>query len=142
MSNSLEVNTRSINDKVMLECKSSQNPDSPIIFDFLPPIGDGKGFVGIETLCMSFSGCVSTAVLALLKRTGKSFANYKMKAVAIKRAQPLSLEKIIAEVSIDSDEIADEEMQKIMGISADISPVWIAIKNNVEVEFTYTINRS
>ena len=121
---------------------SALRPESPITFDYTPPLGDGNGFLGLETLVMSFAGCVSTAVAALLRRTGKSFGDYVMTAVGYRRENPLSLEKIVFDVSVNSDELTDEEMKSILAYAEEISPVWLAVKGNVAVELAYRIVRS
>jgi len=139
MSEKVEVSVSLINDKVQFRGVSKTNPESPIIIDYLPPLGDGQGFLGLELLVMSFAGCVSTGVVALLRRTGKNISGFKMNVIGIKRANPLSLEKICLEVILESDNTEDLEMQTVIKQAEIISPVWIAIKNNVEVVAEYKI---
>ena len=57
----------------------------------------------------------------------------------IKRESPLSLEKIFFEIIINSTDISEQELQNVVKKAEEISPVWIAIKNNVEVAWQYKI---
>lgn len=135
----LYVDAKLVNQKVQFNAVSRTNPDRPVTFDYVPPMGDGQGFAGLELLLISFCGCVSTAVVALLRRAGKSVISYNCSAVGIRQENPLSLKKIIFEVHILSENIEDTDMEKVLSMAAVISPVWLAIKNNVEVETRYII---
>ena len=52
-----EVTVHLANEKVQFIGVSASNPDRFITFDYKPPIGDGKGFNGLELLLMSLGGC-------------------------------------------------------------------------------------
>ena len=135
----IEVGLTLVDEKVRFEVSSAANPNYPITFDYPPPLGSGEGLLGLEGLTMSFAGCVSTAIVALLRRTGKTISDYKMKVYGIKKETPLMLEKIRFEITVESSDLTDEEVQNAMTAAGQISPVWIAIKNNVEVEGSYKI---
>ena len=138
---SLNVDFKLVNQKVQFSAVSRTNPDRPVTLDYVPPLGDGQGYAGLELLLASFCGCVSTAVVAMLRRTGKNVLAYEGTATGIRQENPLSLKKIIFAVRVKSDNIQDEDMTKILGIAENISPVWLAIKNNVEVVTEYSIER-
>jgi len=129
----LEVNVELVNEKVKFIGTSTSRPDDPIAFDYVAPIGDGEGFLGLEMLVLSFSGCVSTAIVVILRKMGKCFSGYHMNVKGYRKENPLSLEKIAAEVVISSADITDEDIRNAIKRAEDISPVWIAMKNNVEV---------
>jgi len=137
----LEVNVESINEKVKFMGTSALRPDNPIAFDYAAPIGDGEGFLGLELLVMSFSGCVSTGIVFVLRRMGKSISTYNMSVKGYRKENPLSLEKIVAEININSSDITEEDIQNAIKRAEEISPVWMAIKNNVEVTITYRIKK-
>lgn len=138
MSNSdLFVDVRLVNDKVKFLGESSLQPGREIAIDYVPPVGDGEGYLGLELLLMSFAGCVSTALVALLRRMGLDPAGYRMNAVAVRRENPVMLEKIVARFTAGSGSIAPEAAQKAIDMAAKISPVWLAIQNNVEVLLEY-----
>ena len=71
-SNQFEVTVNLTNQKVQFVGVSMSNPDRPIAFDYLPPLGDGQGYRGLELLLMSFTGCVSTAIVYLLRKMGRT----------------------------------------------------------------------
>jgi len=118
---------------------SRKRPDSPVTMDFIPPIGDGEGFAGLELLLISFCGCVSTAIVGLLRKTRKNIISYEGTAEGIISENPMSLTKIIFEARVKSDNINAEDMEKILNVASNISPVWLAVKNNVEVTAKYNI---
>ncbi len=138
MSNLL-VEIKRTNQKVHFEGVSADNQDITIPFDFTPPIGDGNGFAGLELLLMSFAGCVSTAVVILLGRTGKHILSYSAKAEGIRREHPLSLSMIKFHICVESEDLTGEEIEESIKIAEAISPVWLAVKNNVTVETSYEI---
>ncbi len=135
----VEINLELVNRKVKFACVSNGNPEIPIMIDYLPPLGDGEGFLGLELLAMSFAGCVSTGIVALLRKTGKELKSYSMKLTGVKKEKPLSLERIIFEITIEAGDLTEEEVENALKQAENISPVWIAIKNNVEVSWKYKI---
>lgn len=135
----VEITMELTNQKLKFDGVSKSNPDMPVTIDFVPPAGDGEGYLGLDLLVMSFAGCVSTGIVALLRRIGKSISGYKMNVTGIKREKPLSLEKICFEVVVESGNLSEEELKNVINKAEEISPVWIAIKNNVEVEWQYKI---
>ncbi|MBP1762036.1 MAG: putative redox protein, regulator of disulfide bond formation [Firmicutes bacterium] len=128
-----------VNQKIKFSGISKTNPDTPVAIDYVPPLGDGEGFLGLELLVMSFAGCVSTAIVGLLRRMNKNLSAYKMDVTGIKNEQPLSLQKIHFAVTIESNNINEDEIQNVLKMAEQISPVWIAIRNNVEVNWEYKI---
>lgn len=139
MSNELYVDLRLENEKVKFRAASNLQPEREIIFDYAPPIGDGEGFAGLEVLLFSFAGCVSTVITVLLRRMGNTVTHFEMRADAIRRMSPLSLEKINAVITLNSDGMKEEDVKKAIEQAESISPVWLAIKNNVEVTIDYKL---
>ena len=135
----LYVDLTLVNQKVQFKSVSRTNPHRPVEMDYTPPIGDGQGFAGLELLLMSFCGCVSTAVVALLRREGKNIISYECSAAGIRQESPLMLKKIIFEVRVRSENTEASDMDKVLRVAESISPVWLAIKSSVEVETRYTI---
>ncbi len=135
----LEIDLNLINEKVKFEAVSLTNSERSITFDYVPPLGDSDGFLGLEVLVMSFAGCVSTAIVGLLRRSGININSYKMKLEGIRTEQPITLEKINFELIIDSNDITVEKIEEIIKLAEKISPVWIALRNNVEVNYQYKI---
>ena len=138
----VEIRLELIDQKVKLLGTSTTNPDRPIQFDYTPPLGTGDGYAGIELLTMSFAGCVSTAVVGLLKRRGKNVRSYEMRIKGIKHEEPLSLEAIEFTCVVSADDTTAEEMEQVLGIAEKISPVWIAIRNNVKVTGGFLLHQN
>ncbi|MGA1842575.1 MAG: OsmC family protein [bacterium] len=135
------VVVRLINEKVKFIGVSNANPDKPITFDYKPPIGDGQGYNGLELLLMSFSGCSATAIVYLLKKMGKTLSGLEVNAKGIRRKQPpIKFEKIYLEFILNSRDIKDADMQKVIQLAEQsVCPVWQMIKNNVKVIPEYRI---
>jgi len=130
----VKINLQLVDDKVKFIGQSETNPDRPITFDYVPPLGSGDGYAGIELLTMSFAGCVSTAIVGLLKRQGKKVESYKMEITGHKSETPLSLESIEFSATVSAAETTDQELAQILDLAEKISPVWMAIKGNVMVK--------
>ena len=125
--------------RVHFDVTSALHPDQPIPCDYTPPLGTGNGFAGLELLLFSFCGCVSTAIVALLLRMGKHIAAYSVHAEGERTEQPLSLRRILFHVSLESQDAQPEDLDAVMKQAEQISPVWIAIRNNVIIETSYEI---
>ena len=138
----LRTEIRLTDGKVHFDGLSDLNASQPIPFDFPPPAGNGQGFTGLEMLLMSFSACVSTAIVLLLKRAGKTVAGYRAAAVGIRNERPLFLKKICLTVFIESNDIEAPDMENVIRQAELISPVWLALKGNVEVAADYKISRN
>ncbi|HEY9162135.1 MAG TPA: OsmC family protein [Desulfomonilia bacterium] len=136
-----EVKVNLIDQKVKFRGESVSNPDTPVIFDYIPPVGDGEGYNGLELLLMSLSGCSATAVVFLLRKMGKTVSGFEVKAKGIKTEQPpLKFERIFLEFVLKSYDARDVDMQKTMKLAEEsVCPVWQMIKNNVEVVPEYKI---
>ncbi|HUW66168.1 MAG TPA: OsmC family protein [Spirochaetia bacterium] len=141
MAEPLEVTVNLTNEKVQFAGVSSSNPDSPITFDYMPPIGDGQGYTGLELLLMSFTGCIATTVLYLLRRMGKNIAGFKVNAKGIRAEQPpLRLEKVFFGFTLNSKDTGDADIERAIQLAEEsFCPVWQMAKNNVEIVTGYRI---
>lgn len=132
------VDLKLIGRKVQFKAVSCSNFNRPVELDYVPPLGDGRGFAGLELLLISFCGCVSTAVVALLRKAGKSIICYECSAIGIR--QEKKMKKVIFEAHIQSENTEKTDMDRVLSMAAEISQVWLAIKNNIEVETKYKIS--
>ena len=129
----VEVSLRLVDDKVKFEAVSKTSPDKPVQFDYAPPLGTGDGYVGIEMLTMSFAGCVSTAIVGMLRRRGKTLADYSMSILGHKHEQPLYLEAITFTVRVTSPDATEQDLAEVLALAEKISPAWLAMKGNVTI---------
>ena len=134
----LVIKLKRTDQKVHFEGVSNLNPDLSMPMDFAP-YGDGKGYAGLEALLISFSGCVSTAIVLLLARLGRHIKDYEVTAEGIRNEQPLYLKEILFHVNIKSDDVTEADMQAVLKQAEVLSPVWLAIKNNVSVKTTFEL---
>jgi putative redox protein len=136
-----EVTVHLSNEKVQFVGLSKSNPDHPIPFDYKPPIGDGKGYNGLELLLMSLSGCSATAIVFLLRKMGKTISGLTVNAKGVRREQPpVKFEKIFLEFILNSKDTKDADIRKAIQLAEQsVCPVWQMIKNNVEVAPEYKI---
>jgi len=136
-----EVTVHLSNEKVQFVGLSKSNPDHPIPFDYKPPIGDGKGYNGLELLLMSLSGCSATAILFLLRKMGKTISGLTVNAKGVRKEQPpVKFEKIFLEFILNSKDTKDADIRKAIQLAEQsVCPVWQMIKNNVEVAPEYKI---
>ena len=133
------VNLERTSGNVHFEAVSADHPELTIPFDYTPPLGSGDGLSGLEALVMTFSGCVSTAIIALSLRLGKHIGSYAVKAEGERDEQPLSLQKIFFHIELTSRDITADDMDWVLRQAEAISPVWLAIEGNVAVETSYRI---
>ena len=133
------VDLKRTSGNVHFETVSADHPALSIPFDFTPPLGSGDGLSGLEALVMTFSGCVSTAIVALTLRLGKHIGSYAVKAEGERAEQPLSLQKIFFHIELASRDITADDMDWVLRQAEAISPVWLAIKGNVAIETSYQI---
>ena len=136
-----EVTIRLINDKVRFTGVSEANPDHPLSIDYVPPLGDGMGFRGLELFLLSFGGCSATAVVALLRKMGKTVAGFEVKAKGIRSGKPpIRLEKICIEFLLESKDAEEKDLRRAVQLAEEsLCPVWQLIKNNVDVVPEYRI---
>ena len=136
-----EVTVHLTNQKVQFIGVSKSNPDHPITFDYKPPIGNGRGYNGLELLLMSLSGCSATAIVFLLRKMGKTVSGLEVYAKGIRREQPpIKFEKVFLEVILTSKDTKEADIQRAIQLAEQsVCPVLQMIKNNVEVVSEYKI---
>ncbi len=142
MNNALEVTVTLTNQKVQFTGVSTSNPERPLIFDYISPIGDGQGFAGLELLLMSFAGCSATTIVYMLRKMGKNISGFKVNAKGIKTEQPpMKFQEIFLKFILHSKDIKDADVQRCIQLAEEsFCPVWQMLKNNVKVITDFQIN--
>lgn len=56
MSNIVTAASELLNGKMMFKGTAGENP--PIVTDYIPPMGDGKGYMPLELFLISLSSCL------------------------------------------------------------------------------------
>lgn len=140
MSNpNFNVEIQLLDDKVKLSGLSKTNPEQPVRFDYKAPVGTGDGFAGLELLLMSFSGCVSTAVLFLLRKRGFEVSSLSANVGGYRRENPLSLERIEYNVSVCSSNATESDIEAVLETARTMSPVWRSLSDQIQVETSFTL---
>lgn len=139
MSEILEVTIHSTNQKLGFAGSAKSNP--PIIMDYTPPLGDGKGYMPLELLLMSLANCSGGTLSYLLKKAGKNISAVKVNAKGIRRDQsPTSFQKIFLDFTLASKDAVDADVQKALKLAEEsICAVWHMLKGNVEIVTDYKI---
>jgi putative redox protein len=113
----------------------------PIDTDYIPPYGDGMGYMPLQLFLISFGACVAGSVLTILRRMQKNIGFFDMKIIGMRRTEhPTSFSEITAEYIITSKDITEADVRKALALSEQsFCPVWAMIKGNVEVKSIITI---
>jgi putative redox protein len=139
MSNELKVTLNLVNDKLHFTGRADSK--EIINIDYTPPFGDNLGHTSLELFLLSLSSCVGSSILLLLRKMKKTIIKFEVNAKGIRREHhPTCFEKINLEYLITSDDVKNEDVDKVIKLSEETyCPVWAMIKNNVEVNIEYKI---
>lgn len=139
MAEPLEVTVNSTNQKLGYVGGLRTLP--PITIDYIPPMGDGQGYLPLEMLLMSLAACSGGTIGILLRKKGKNISDIKVTAKGIRREQhPTSFQKINLKFDVVSKDTEDADIQKAIHLAEEsICPVWAMLKNNVEITTEYKI---
>jgi len=141
MPEQLEAAVTLINNKIQFSGVARDNP--AITFDYHPPIGDGKGFTGLEVLLLSLAGCSASTVVYLLGTMKKNITSLQVQAEGVRReTHPTSLKTITLRFILRSADVKDADMQKVIRLAEETyCPVWAMLKGNVDVITQYKIEK-
>lgn len=139
MADQLQVTVTSTNQK--LGYSGSLRSLPPITMDYIPPLGDGQGYLPLEMLLMSLGTCSGGTIGLLLRKMGRTVSGIKVNAKGTRRDQhPTSFQTILLEFIVNSGDVKDGDMQKAIKLAEEsVCPVWAMVKGNVEVKTEYTI---
>ena len=135
----LTVSLNLINNKLNFVGTTGSN--DPISIDYTPPLGDNLGYTSLELFLLSFSSCVGSAVLVLLRKMGKTISGFEISASGIRKEQhPTCFSIITLDMILKSSNTVDAEFEKVIGLADEkLCPVWAMVKGNVEVTINPTI---
>ena len=113
----------------------------PIAMDYIPPHGDGQGYMPLELLLMSLGTCSGGTIGLLLRKMGKTVSAITVNVKGTRRDQhPTSFQKILLEFIVNSDDVKDADIQKAITLAEEsVCPVWAMVKGNVEITTEYRI---
>ena len=137
-----EIELNLINDKVKFLGKSGENQD--ITIDYVPPFGDGEGYTALELFLISFASCLSTTLLALIKKElQKNLISMKVKGYGERRKEhPKNFSNICFKYHIVSNDLTESELRKLVTLSeTKYCPVWSMINENVKTNVEFIIEK-
>jgi len=138
MSHVLEASVELKNGRMMFEGESGGHT---VTTDYIPPHGDGQGFMPLQLFLVSIASCLGGTITFLAKSMNKEVKSLSIGATGTRREQhPLCFDSIALNTKVVSDDMDDETMQKILSSAEEkICPVMAMIKGNVKVSTTYQI---
>lgn len=140
MSN-IEASATLINKKIKFEGKAADHPS--IIIDYIPPLGDGEGYMPLQLLLISLASCSGSTVVSLLRKMGKDVSGLTVTASGERRDEhPLGFKTVTLDFIVQSGNIDGNYIQKAIQLSEQTyCPVWAMLKNNVVINTTYSIKK-
>ena len=139
MAGQLEVTVHSTNQKLGYTGTLRDLP--PIAIDYIPPHGDGQGYLPLEMLLMSLGACSGGTIGLLLRKMGKTVAGIKVNVKGERREQhPLSFRAIHLDFNVTSADATPADVQKSLALAEEsVCPVWAMVKGNAEITYAYTL---
>ena len=140
MANTLEAAITLVGDKVQFTGTAREN--TPVSMDYFPPLGEGKGYTGLELLLLSLAGCSATSIVYLLRKMGKDVAGFSVKASGTRRDQhPTCFNAIRLEFDVASSAASDDDVRKAIRLSEEsLCPVWAMLKNSCAIESVHRLS--
>jgi len=138
MSN-IEARATLVNQKLKFEGKAGDHPS--IIIDYIPPLGDGEGYMPLQLLLISLASCSGSTVVTLLRKMGRDVSGLEVTASGERRDEhPLGFKTISLDFNVQSSDIDETHIQKAIQLSEQTyCPVWAMLKNNVVINNIFKI---
>jgi putative redox protein len=129
------------NQKLQFKGNAADNP--PINIDYVPPLGDGEGYMPLQLLLISLASCSGSTVATLLRKMNKDVSGLQVTANGERRTEhPTGFKTIQLSFAVKSRDIDEADMNKAIQLSEQtFCPVWAMLKNNVEITATYSITK-
>ena len=140
-SKQLETTLTLVNNK--LHFMGKVEPNDPVSIDYSAPLGDNLGYTSLELFLLSFSSCIGSLVLTLVRRMGRTINGFDIKASGIRREQhPTCFSSITLEIILQSPDVTEAEFEKAVILSDDkLCPVRAMMRVDIPVNIIRTIIR-
>ena len=138
--NHLNAEMKLIDNGLKFQTKIGNNPE--IITDYIPPLGNGEGYMPLELFLISFATCISGVVLPMLRKMQKDIEEYSVKIAGIRKTEhPTGFEKIMLHIFIKSKNTTTEEIEKIIKMAeTTYCPIWSMLKDDIKIESKVFMN--
>lgn len=114
--------------------------NDPVLIDYVPPLGDNQGYTSLELFLLSLSSCAGSAILVLLRKMQKTIKGFEISSLGIRKQEhPTGFKSINLYVTVQSTDITDQDMDKVLKLIEGICPVLSMIKGNVGITITHKI---
>ena len=130
----LEANIQLMNEKLLF--KGTVDGNDPISIDYIPPLGDGQGYISLELLLLSLTSCMGSALLTFLRRMNKQITGFEINAKGIRNEEhPTGFRIIHVEIVLTSNNTTLTEIDRLLKLVEETyCPVWAMIKGNVDIK--------
>lgn len=140
-SKELKATLKLVNNK--LHFMGSVEGHDPVSIDYISPIGDDLGYTSLELLLLSFSSCLGSAVLSLLRKMNKTITALDIASTGIRNTEhPTGFRVIRLQIDLRSPDVTVPEVQKVIAMAEEkYCPVWAMIRGNTTVETAVAIRQ-
>jgi len=141
MGHVLEADVKLTNGRMRFECTAGGNP--PIVTDYIPPLGDGEGYMPLQVFLISMATCAGGAVTSLLRRFGRDLSAFSIHIAGTRREEhPTGFSRIDMALRVTSADATEDDVKLAIAKSEEkFCPVWAMIRGNVEVVATAVVER-
>ena len=132
-SRELEVSLQLVNEK--LHFLGSNGTHEPVSIDYFPPAGDHLGHTSLELFLLSLASCAGSAILVILRKTGKTVNGLHIRANGLRRQEhPTCFSEIILDLELVSADTLETDLDRAVALAEErLCPVWAMVKGNVPV---------
>ena len=138
-SKTLTASIRLLNEKLHFEGNVDGN--EPVSIDYTPPLGDNLGYTSLELFLLSLSSCTGSAILVMLRKMKKNIEFFEINSTGYRNEEhPTGFHTIRMQINLKSNNITQEDMQKVLDLIKGICPVLSMMDSNIKVFFEYNIS--
>jgi uncharacterized OsmC-like protein len=138
-SKELTASVTLINNK--LQFKGLVDGNEAILIDYVPPLGDNLGYTSLELLLLSLSSCIGSAILVVLRKMQKQITSFEIFSKGERNQQhPTGFNRIYLNVKIQSDNLSNDDVNKVLNLIDGICPVKSMLNEKVEITTNFDIS--
>ncbi len=124
-----------------MQLRGTAHTGHEVQIDYLPPLGDDRGFMSLELLLISLASCSGHTVLTLLRKMGKTVDQFEIRALGKRRDEhPTVFTHIELQFDLKGDKLDAPSVERAISLSEETyCPVWAMLKNSVAVSWRHSI---
>jgi putative redox protein len=140
-SKELQSSIKLVNNRLLFIGTVGEN--EPVSIDYISPLGNNLGYTSLELLLLSLTSCLGSAILTFLRKMNKTIGNCEIHAKGLRKEEhPIGFKRIFIEIHLQSSDVTDDDMMKVIKLSEDkYCPVWSMLNGNVEIEVSSRISQ-